>query len=159
MIHRRLDKPRAAYRIGDPEGRYPIFDARGSAFVAGRWHEPPTTVIYASEHQSTAMLEKLAHGGGTLPPNQHMIEITVPAGVGYEVFQPAGHPGWDDSEATVARAFGMRWLAEARSLVLFAPSVLAPLDMNLLINPRHPEFNRIEVGLETPVHWDARLIP
>lgn len=159
MTHRRLDRHRRCYRIGDPDGRFPIFDARGSTLVEGRWHAPPAAVIYTSEHQSTAMLEKLANGGGVMPPNQHMVEITLPADVSYEVFQPAAHPGWDDTEPTVARRFGMQWLKEARSLVLFVPSVLAPLESNLLINPRHPEFERIKVGLETPVHWDRRLFP
>lgn len=159
MTHRRLDRHRLCYRIGDPGGRFPIFDARGSTLVEGRWHAPPGAVIYTSEYQSTALLEKLANGGGVMPPNQHMVEITLPAGVSYEVFQPAAHPGWDDTEATKARRFGVQWLKESRSLVLFVPSVLAPLDSNLLINPRHPEFDRIEVGLETPVHWDRRLFP
>lgn len=159
MTHRRLDRHRLCYRIGDPDGRFPIFDAQGSTLVEGRWHAPPAAVIYASEHQSTAMLEKLANGGGVMPSNQHMVEITLPAGVSYEVFQTSGHLGWDDIETGVARRFGMRWLSEGRSLALFVPCALAPLDMNVLINPRHAEFDRVEAGLETPIHWDARLFP
>lgn len=159
MTHRRLDRQRPCYRIGDPDGRFPIFDARGSTLVAGRWHGPPAAVLYTSEHQSTAMLETLANGGGLIPPNQHMVEITLPAGVSYEVFQPAAHSGWDDIDSGVARRFGMRWLSEGRSLALFVPSALAPLDFNVLINPVHPEFERVEAGLETPVHWDRRLFP
>ena len=38
-------------------------------------------MIYASQHYSTAMLEKLVRASGELPPNQHFIEITIPNGV------------------------------------------------------------------------------
>jgi RES domain-containing protein len=50
-------------------------------------------MIYASEHFSTALLEKLVHGSGRLPPNQHYVEITIPPGVTYEMFDAAAHPG------------------------------------------------------------------
>ena len=63
-------------------------------------------MIYASEHYSTALLEKLVHGSGALPPNQHFITITIPRGLTYEVFSQASMPGWDSVPATVSKAFG-----------------------------------------------------
>jgi len=148
-----------AFRIGDPAGAYPIFDAAGSTFNPGRWNDPAHPVIYAAERYSTALLEKLVHGSGLLPPNQHYVEITVPAGASYEVFQPAAHPGWDLANGKISRDFGCVWLAQRRSLVLIAPSVVARLDNNILINPAHPEFTRITTGLHVPVYWDDRLFP
>lgn len=159
MNPNRLPEQRLCYRIGDPAGRFPIFDPGGSRLASGRWHVAPAPVIYGSERFSTALLEKLAHGSGRLPPNQHYVEIVLPAGISYEVFQPASHPGWNAADCVVARAFGSAWLADARSLLLFVPSVLAPLDANILINPAHPEFARLKAGLNVPVHWDARLFP
>jgi len=53
-----LDRTVVAYRIGDPAGAYPIFDAAGSKLYPGRWNTPTSPLIYASEHYSTAMLEK-----------------------------------------------------------------------------------------------------
>jgi RES domain-containing protein len=88
-----LDRVLRGYRIGDPDGRYPIFDATGSTLYPGRWNTPASPVIYTSEHYSTAMLEKLIHGSGSLPPNQHFIEITLPNGVSYEFLAPAHLPG------------------------------------------------------------------
>ena len=67
-----------AYRLGDPDGRYPIFDAGGSKLFEGRWNSVGTPILYASEHYSTAMLEKLVHGAGRLPINQHFLTITIP---------------------------------------------------------------------------------
>ena len=123
----------------------------------GRWNTPDTPMIYASERYSTALLEKLVHGSGRLPPNQHYVEITVAAGLSYEVADMASIPGWDAAEPSASKAFGEAWHRSARSLLLLVPSVVARLDMNVLINPLHPEFPRIATGLHLPVHWDRRL--
>ena len=61
-------------------GRYPIYNGEGAALTEGRWHQKGQEVIYASEHYSTAMLEKLAHYNGVLPPKQHFIEIQISTG-------------------------------------------------------------------------------
>lgn len=148
-----------AYRIGDPAGAFPVFDATGSTISPGRWNDPAHGMIYAAERISTALLEKLVHGSGALPPNQHYVEISIPAGISYEVFQPAAHPGWDLANMIVSRSFGCAWRASMRSAVLIVPSVVARLDNNVLINPVHAEFPRIKCGLHTPVYWDSRLFP
>jgi RES domain-containing protein len=79
-----LDRGLTCFRIGDPAGAYPIFDATGSTIAPGRWNTIGSPMIYASEHYSTALLEKLVHGSGALPPNQHFITITIPRGMTYE---------------------------------------------------------------------------
>lgn len=157
MTAQTLDRTLFCFRIGDPAGTYPIFDATGSMLAPGRWNTPGSPMIYAAEHYSTALLEKLVHGSGRLPPNQHFIRITVPSGVSYEVFSPASLPGWDTMPATVSKRFGEEWCRQRRSLVLLVPSVVARLDRNVLINPAHPEFSRLETSLHEPVYWDRRL--
>jgi RES domain-containing protein len=152
-----LDRTLLCFRIGDPAGRYPIFDATGSIIAPGRWNTPGSQVIYTSEHYSTALLEKLVHGSGRLPPNQHYIEITVPRGLTYEVFSQPSLPGWDTMPATVSEEFGEAWCLERRSVVLLVPSVIARVDRNVLINPAHPEFSAIQASLHQPVFWDRRL--
>ena len=152
-----LDRTLSTFRIGDPDGAYPIFDATGSTMAPGRWNTPGSPLIYTSEYYSTALLEKLAHGSGRLPPNQHYVQITLPKGLSYEVFSPPALPGWDSMPATVSKAFGERWCAERRSAILLVPSVVERLDRNVLINPAHPEFGMIQASLHEPVYWDRRL--
>jgi len=55
------------------------------------------------------------------------------------------------------RAFGSAWIEETRSAVLFVPSVVAPMERNILINPAHADAARIKPTLEEPVPWDERL--
>jgi RES domain-containing protein len=153
----KLDRTLTSYRIGDPSGVYPIFDATGSTLAPGRWNTPGSPVIYTSEHFSTALLEKLVHGSGMLPPHQHFVTVTIPKGTSYEVFSAAALPGWDTMPATVSKAHGERWAQDRRSAILLVPSVIARVERNVLINPNHPEFGDIEVSLHEPVYWDRRL--
>jgi RES domain-containing protein len=114
-------------------------------------------MIYASEHYSTAMLEKLVHGSGSLPPNQHFIEITVPNGATYEVVTAAHLPGWDHIGGAASKKHGEAWQQSKGSLLLLVPSVVARMETNILINAEHPEFPQLTCSLHQPVWWDSRL--
>lgn len=159
MTIRKLRRQRVCYRIGDPDGEYPIFDARGSVRAPGRWNDADSPVIYAADTYSGAMLEKLAHGNGELPANQHFIEIALPAGISYEVVTKDSLPGWESADCTVPKQFGSEWVHQKRSLALFVPSYVARMEENVLINPAHPELPMLEPSKETPVWWDERLFP
>jgi RES domain-containing protein len=151
-----LAHPLTIWCFGDAEGRFPVFDAGSSEAAPGRWNEAPTPLIYAAEHFATAMLEKLAHCGRDKPSGQKAVMATVPAGCSIETLKAASLPGWKDDEA-LTRAYGARWVRDARSLLLVVPSRVAPAERNVLVNPAHPEFGRIDVGPEEPVEWDGRL--
>lgn len=159
MIPQRLDRVLTAYRIGDPHGQFRIFDATGATLSPGRWNTAASPMLYTSQHYSTAMLEKLIRGAGSIPPNQHFIEITIPNGVTYEAVSPAHLPGWDDPSCTASRAFGEAWQQQRRSLLLLVPSVLARMETNILVNPEHAEFPQVTHSLHQPVWWDSRLFP
>jgi RES domain-containing protein len=103
------------------------------------------------------MLEKLVHGSGSIPPNQHYIEITVPNGLSYEILNTAALPGWADATPTSSRAYGDDWQRSKRSLLLIVPSVVARVDRNFLINPEHPQFGKLSASLHQPIWWDNRL--
>jgi RES domain-containing protein len=146
------------YRIGDPAGEFPVWHPGGAMRHPGRWNVTGDAVIYAARAYSLAMLEKLAHWNGLLPRDQHFVSATVQAGVSYEVFQAAAHVGWNAPVQTVAKQFGSIWLREVRSAVLVVPSVIAPMENNVLINPLHGDAARIVPGLEQPIWWDDRLL-
>lgn len=146
-----------AYRIGDGEGRYPVWSAEGARRVSARWHVAGAEVIYASRNYSTAMLEKLVYWNGRVPRNQHFIEVSVPPGTSYEVVTPDLLPEWHRLDCEAARRFGRTWYEENRSAMLIVPSVVARMEHNLVINAHHPHFERLEVGLEIPIWWDQRL--
>ena len=49
----RTDRVLTCYRIGDPDGEYPIFDTEGARLFPGRWNTPASPMLYTSEHYST----------------------------------------------------------------------------------------------------------
>jgi RES domain-containing protein len=153
----RTDRVLTCYRIGDPDGAFPVYDSEGARLYPGRWNDAASPIIYTSEHYSTAMLEKLVHANMVLPANQHYIRITIPSGVSYENFQPAGHPGWDARDESICKAFGQGWYDRGRSALLLVPSIPARVERNILINPIHPHAKRITHEPPEPVWWDERL--
>ena len=134
-----------------------MFSSDGARRVSGRWHDVGDQVIYASERYSTAMLETLVGWNGPPPGSQHFIRIEIPAGTSHEIADPGTIPGWQLPDSPSARRFGHRWYAEGRSAILIVPSVVVRLERNIIINARHPEFERLTPGIETPVWWDERL--
>lgn len=152
-----LDRVLFCYRIGDPAGQYPVFSYEGSRLFPGRWNTPSSPMIYCSEHYSNAMLEKLVHGSGQMPPDQHSVEITIPPGVTYEQVTVHSLKDWDHQDRQASRALGEQWFIEKRSLILLVPSVVARMERNVLINPFHPDFVKVTHGEAEPVRWDDRL--
>src|SRR5947199_3567658 len=87
----------------------------------------------------------------------HYIEITIPNGISYEIFQTAADPGWDSRNENICKTFAQRWCDEGHSALLIVPSIPAWLERNILINPVHPEAKRITHTMPEPVWWDERL--
>ena len=106
------------------------------------------------------MLEILAHGNRIkLPGAHHVATFLIPAGVSAETVSAIDAPGWDEPGSDVARALGDEWFTRAATAVLFVPSAIArPYEQNLVINPAHPDFARLEMTAPVAVTWDARLI-
>jgi RES domain-containing protein len=146
-----------AWRIS--KTRHPPFDGTGARVRGARWNSPGRPVIYAADSFAGSILEVLAHAlrPRTLPGAHHAVEIDIPDSL-VEALDPAALPGWDVRGSPEALAFGDRWLAEARSVVLVVPALPArPVGRNVLINPLHRDAVRLAVSEPFPVPWDERL--
>ena len=145
-----------AYRVADR--RHPLFDGGGAALRGARWNSVGRRVIYACDTLAGAMLEVLAHLPSTKLPRHHAyIRIEIPAAVSCLTADLTELPDWSAPESPAARRYGDRWLDERRACVLRVPSVIVPEGYNLLINPLHPEFERLRASEPLDLHWDARL--
>lgn len=146
-----------AFRIADR--RFAIFDGTGARLIGGRWNSPGRPIIYAAETFAGAVLEVLVHSNlGRVPSNHRLIEINIPDDVPMHSVAVADLPGWDKSDFRVSRKYGDKWLLDNRSAVLLVPSAVTHgHERNVLINPEHPDFDRITVSVPQPVSWDGRL--
>ena len=141
------------------KARHAPFDGTGARLRGARWNSPGRPVIYAADSFAGSILEVLAHTlrPRTLPGAHHAVEIEIPDQL-IEMLPAAALPGWDAKGSPEALAFGDRWLAEGRSVVLVVPALPArPIGRNVLINPLHGDAQQLTVSRPFPVPWDERL--
>ncbi len=66
-------------------------------------------------------------------------------------------PGNWASDHGHTRPLGNRWLSENKSVALVLPSVVIPLEHNVLLNPAHPQFDGVATIDCKPFFFDPRL--
>lgn len=152
-------RPDRAFRIADR--RHPLLDGTGAMLYGGRWNSPGRRVIYAADTFAGALLEILIHARiGAVPRTQVWIEIEIPPAIGVEVVHSGQLPGWLAEESPAAREFGDLWHEQQRTPILVVPSVVTSgIGSNVLINPGHPEFGKLQASAARDVLWDVRLFP
>ena len=136
-----------------------VLDGRGNRRRGARWNSAGRGVVYASEHASLAVVELLVHVDvAEIPSALSMIEIAVPNNRGVADLSLRDYPPDWRADAEWFRERGDRWLAEGWALVLRAPSVVVPWDLNVMLNPAHPGMAEVRVVGEEPFSFDRRLI-
>ena len=55
------------------------------------------------------------------------------------------------------RRLGDEWVAAATSVALRVPSSIIPAESNYILNPKHPDFAKLQIGKATPFRYDPRL--
>jgi RES domain-containing protein len=145
-----------AWRLAS--GNYPPLTGKGARLVGGRWNSPGRPLIYTSESLALCLAECLVHVTGRLPSNYVAFKISFPDGEAEELNLKTLKAGWERDLAQT-RAFGDRWLKEARSLAMIVPSLVLPESRNILLNPQHPNAARMRLVSQQPFTFDLRLRP
>lgn len=133
----------------------------GGLYAAGRWHHKGQPIVYTSATPSLAALEVLVHVDPALAPSDvRLLELDVPSELTVERCEPEKIISeWRIYPApSELQDFGSQWLTSLRSAVLQVPAAVMPVESNFLLNPRHPEFERVSVVREVPFSFDSRLL-
>ncbi|MGS0754143.1 RES family NAD+ phosphorylase [Roseateles sp. GG27B] len=131
----------------------------GSTIANGRWHAKGAhQVVYAGASRALCQLEKRVHCNGFTPKNQALMRLELPPTSTTVSATDLGLPlGWRNRQGST-QSIGMAWLASMASLGLWVPSFVEPSEMNLLLNPAHPQYSSIELSIErNPFEFDPRL--
>lgn len=104
--------------------------------------------VYCSETSSLAVLEILVGlPFGVDHPAYRIVDLTVPDdSIAHLDVEPAA----PESQSRGASALG-------RHLAIAVPSVVNPLERNVVINPVHPHFGLVEPGVLRRFRLDPRL--
>lgn len=148
------------YRLTKTRHARSAFEGTGSRLVGGRWNSPGRSVVYTSTHPSTAVLEILVHvrRAELLRDAYMVIEADVPDELVLDLDSTRLPDGWDAVPETAAStAIGDEWFDTAASVALRVPSAVMRGQLNVLLNPNHPDWDQLVIGAPQPFLFDARL--
>ena len=149
------------WRICKAEPATAAFTGGGAIHYGGRWHHSGTPVVYCSESRALAALEQLVHlHRNRLPPHFVCIELEIPKSIAIREVRLEDLPAeWRRQPGPPElRDIGTRWAEAGETVVIQVPSAVVPGEHNFLVNPRHPDFDRLAIGVAEPFAFDERLV-
>lgn len=149
-----------AFRICKTRILPTAMSGEGARMGGGRWNSPGLPVVSAASSLSLAALEVMVHleEAEVLYHLFSWLRIEFPGEI-VETPDASSLPaGWQSNETSAAaRSVGDIWLRSMRSAVLAVPSVVTEGEMNYLLNPRHPDFQQIQISPPQRFRPDTRL--
>lgn len=152
-----------AWRVADrvyTEPPFNPFDGEGARLYGGRWNTAGVPVVYAAGACSLALLEVLVHVPDLVVLKGYVVyRVEIPDELIAEVPFDELPENWNQPGLVPdLRRLGDEWVRSRRSAALRVPSAIIPVEYNFVLNPRHPEFERIDVGPREPLPVDPRLL-
>ena len=147
-----------SWRIVSSEFAGDAFSGKGASLYPGRWNESGSAVVYTAQSAALGALEILVHIDSEQSLGDYMLfACTFPEEF---VESPKSLPkNWKaDPPPPELRELGFDWLRKAEHAVLKVPSVIVDTEYNYLLNPAHPEFQKIEIAAPLPFNLDMRLL-
>ncbi len=131
------------YRLVHHKWVAQAFDGEGAKLYGGRWNSKGQLCVYTAGSEALAILEILVHLNNRTALKQYrLFQLTIAADEVLSVSPANLPPGWQQQPASIDTArIGDSWLAQQASLALSVPSVIAPREHNILLNPMHPRFD------------------
>lgn len=136
-------------------------DGIGGMYTSGRWHIKGHPIVYTATSAALAALEVLVHVDPlTAPTDLRLLAIEIPDGLTTEVLEPVTLPeDWHSVPGPASlQALGSSWLTSGRTAALNVPSTVITVERNFLLNPRHPEAQKIRIISDEAFTFDTRLL-
>jgi len=142
------------YRLVRADRAEDAFSGEGARLYGGRWNPPGTAVVYASESRALAVLETFVHLTLEARTMRFLLyTVTLPPRLRLQRYRGQSAP----RSLAASQEAGRKWIAEGQALGLVVPSVLVGQERNYVLNVRHRQFARLEIGRPEPFSFDERL--
>ncbi|MFZ5510336.1 MAG: RES family NAD+ phosphorylase [Pseudomonadota bacterium] len=139
---------------------YADLSGSGGLRASGRWHSAGRRIVYCAPNPAAALLEVLVHqylSPDEVPDTYQYLEVDIPDDVQRLRLDLSDLPdNWRDDPG-ISQSYGDSWLLSEASVALEVPSVVAPATWNVLLNPLHPDINRVRIVSVQPYFVDERL--
>lgn len=134
----------------------------GAALTEGyRWNSLNTYLVYTAESRALATLEVSVHLdlSEDLPTDRYYVKIDIPDDITIFELKIEDLPdGWNSKPPILETQYiGDDFVKEKSAAVLKVPSSIVQQEFNYLINPNHPDAERIAVISASPFIFDSRL--
>ncbi len=142
-------------------GRYAVEAAsgEGARLYGGRWNSRGVRVVYASTSLALAAVETFVNLEPNLQPADLVsIEGNIPDALEIDRLDLRALPaGWHETRDESLHRFGDDWIRSGKGVALLVPSAAIREDWNILLNPAHPDFSRVQFGNPAPFGFDVRM--
>jgi RES domain-containing protein len=147
-----------AWRLFPERFRETAFTGVGGLYAARRWNHLGTAMVYRATSPALAALEFFVN----LEPNEAPDDLLMAeAAIADELVEQLDigllPTDWRGLNNLTCRDLGSGWAVSRRSLALRVPSVVVDGDLNLLLNPAHPEFGKVVFEGPIPFRFDPRM--
>jgi RES domain-containing protein len=134
----------------------------GAALTEGyRWNSLNTYLVYTAESRALATLEVSVHLdlSEDLPTDRYYVEIDIPEEITiFEIKIEDLPDGWDSKPPILETQYiGDDFVTGKSAPVLKVPSSIVQQEFNYLINPNHPDAEKITVVSASPFKFDSRI--
>jgi RES domain-containing protein len=149
----------STWRIIKPKHAKAAFTGEGARLYGGRWNSPGVPAIYTADSRALAVLEVLVHlDAPALLDRYELIEVEMDPSLILTLELNEFPRNWRETPPpTRLQEIGDAWFIAGKSVALRVPSALIPRESNILLNPKHPDFEKVRIGKPFGFQYDARL--
>jgi len=148
----------AGWRIVPVDRARDAFVGEGAKVYGGRWNSPGLAVVYGSQHKSLAVLELLVHLGSRPAGHFKVFLFHFPESLIEKISLRELPKDWrQEPPPPSTQQLGDAWVRQFRSAVLALPSIIIPEELNYVLNPAHPDFQKITIEKSQDFVFDPRL--
>ena len=149
-----------AWRIIKPQFKGTAFNGEGARLYGGRWNSKGIAMVYTAGTLSLAALELLVNLHSWQILNNYIcIPIEFDSKLILRLEKKNLPDDWNIDPAPIStKKVGNHWAEKMKSVILEVPSAIIKEESNFLLNPLHPEFNKIKIGKAKKFDFDHRLI-
>ncbi len=147
------------YRLAGANYKHDISGLGAAKIHTNRWNSFGTRILYTSESPALCAVElHKIFPPNVLIKNYHLLEIkipdTKPLTIDQSFFDIKGN--WTKN-IYLTQQLGDYFITENKDLVLQVPSVWIQHCFNYLINPFHPDFNKVKIVKTYPFPFVGKL--
>lgn len=148
------------WRVIKAEHADDAFAGEGARRGGGRWNSKGVRVVYTSESLSLATLEVMVHTPFYRALKNYVcIPIDFNPNLSQSIPTEDLPDNWTaDPIPQSVKELGDRWVQNQESFILKVPSTIIPVEYNYLVNPIHPDYEKVVIHSPQKFAFDPRLL-